>query len=913
MLKQLFVCSMIFAGLLIGLEWDSPWLTETRAITSAMELPPDPTFYRTMAIENWIPSGGAQILIIQPGRPLNTPVDTTWTGTAVPHFITSSSYGIDTVFCEGMSGAYMSEIPVTHEMGMALLRAEGEGYFAMRSVDAMGDMKPSIPVLFEVVPSGTIASKWQIFGENIVIQNNSFDLHWACAVDGDGLVVPSHMPGIHMDYATAEVVYESTPNGSAGVTSPFTMTPAPSATLPIIYGMCPFYIYNTESETVGVVAYSSAGTLMVSDTFMVYVVGRDEAPFLLTNRFEGMRIAQQKPSSIYAMAFNGSSPDNSNNSTKVRLDVIDLQGTESATIEPDGWRRLTGGFAGFTLADSEADTLCIFISAETDSVPELVVPFYTPIQVVPPDVALKFAFRSPNIAIVGDTMKLEIQGINGWGEIDTTLEAWFTVVFNDDDTSLTIIDSASGDSWNSAMSAETPLQMTDGRYVLYAVNSEPETLEFEARDAELVGLFDQGLIGFLYEYEIVFETADSSGALQYKFQPSGAAIYPARENIELTITARNGAGAIDASYSGTASVSTDDDAVLDPPSGLINFTGGIATISVSKDSAGRVDLEVSGPLLPDFTSLMFLDPVSGGVLFPLEYDRWQPVAESRTVVFGVMNLDGIDVTYDGYASITIIDPNDNGSISAPDSVEIVGGLGSFEVSNGDAEAFTIIVDSGDEMVGLFELQIESRAELDYHFPVSPEVGALLDSITFHIFDTTGSHFPYSCTLEIEIIEGNPNSSASYNRSAYITDGYGVSVLENTEAETLDVYLSIPAGQYIFVDAPLVGDWEYYLGKIVYVGCNIGEERLPKEFDVGNVVPNPFNSAFSVDVSLPEQSDIEIEIYALDGRLVIQRKIEKAPAGTHSIVVEMNDQPSGIYMIKAESGEKSLTRKAVLIK
>ncbi len=913
MSRKFFVLFMVFVSAVVSLELPNPWVSEPISIMSAMELPPDPTLYKTMALDYWIPSGGAQILIIQAERPLRAPVDSTWSGTAVPHFMTSSRYDIDTTFCTDITGSYISEIPVNAEMGMALLRAEGEGFFAVRAMDFFGEMKSSLPILFEVVPSGTVATRWQIFGEKITSQYNNFDLHWAVASDADGLPVPSFLPGIVMDYAVAEVVYESNPNGSAGVMSPFTRIPAPYAVLPVIYGMAPFFIHNTESETVGVRAYSLMDTLTPSDTFMVYVVPASESPFLLVNRFDGMRIAQDRPSSIYAMAFNGSTPDYSNSSTKVRLHAIDLQGAESVVLEPDSWRRLTGGFAGFMLTDSEPDTLCIFIGAETDSVPELVVPFYTPIQVVPPDIALKFAFRSPNIAIVGDTMKLEIQGINGLGEIDDALDAWLILEFEDTDFSLVVIDSASGDSWTAGMAGETGLHMTEGRYVLYLVNSQPETLRFAARDAEMMGLFDQGLIGFMHEYEIRFEIADSSGAIQYRFEPAGAGVFPSMENIGLTITARTGAGLIDAGYSGSAVVVADGGAELDPPSGIVNFEGGIAIISIMKDSAGRVDLEISGPLLPTYTSLMFLDPSGGGVLFPLEYDRWQPIWEPRNVVFGVMNLEGIDVSYNGFASITIIDPNDNGSVFAPDSVEIIGGLGSFIITNGDPEAFRLIVDSGDDMVGVFEIQIESRALIEYILPCGCEVGALLDSIEFHIFDTTGTYFPYSCTLQLEIIEGNPNSSVSYDRSVYITNGRGISVIENTESETLEVYLSIPDGRYVYSDAPLVGEWEYYLGEVYYIGCNIGEAVLPKVFALGPTVPNPFNSAFALSIALPEDSDIEIEVYGIDGRLVQHRKIEKLSAGNHNITFDLGDSPSGIYWIRASADDMSLTRKAVLLK
>ena len=91
-------------------------------------------------------------------------------------------------------------------------------------------------------------------------------------------------------------------------------------------------------------------------------------------------------------------------------------------------------------------------------------------------------------------MKLIVEGVNGLGEIDTNLDAWFTAEFYDEDSSVTVIDSASGETWNANMASEMGLNMTGGRYVLYLTNTEPETLDFQACDAELLGLFDQGLV-----------------------------------------------------------------------------------------------------------------------------------------------------------------------------------------------------------------------------------------------------------------------------------------------------------------------------------------------------------------------------------------------------------------------------------
>ncbi len=896
-----------------GFEFDSPWNSGGRAISSALEIPPDPTYYNIASFDNWIPSGGAQIFLVFPRRPLNAEIDTTWEGIVRPQFILSSRYDVDTVFTEdATTGASLELIPVNEEMGMALIRAEGEGYFSVRATDFYSAMKPSIPMLFEVKPSGTEATRWGIFGFDVVLHEDHFTPHWAAAIDDSGRVVPSYMPGLTMDYVTVAVVGESNPDSSAGIMNLVTMAPSPEAVLPIIYGMAPFYIWDTESETIKVVAYA-ADTLAISDTIEIFIAPEGDAPFLMTSTFESMRVSQDQNTNVYAMAFTGSDLDPTNNSTLVRLSPIDLTGAESAVIDPFDWRRLTGGMVGFSFLDTEPDTLCVFISAETDSIPKLETPFYSPLQVVPPNIALKFEYNGPNLIIVGDTIKLVVEAINGLGEIDTSLEAFFTVEFWDDyDSSATVIDSASGTAWNVNRTEETVLHMTKGRYALYLTNTMPETLYFVARDAELVGLFDQGLIGFVHEHEIVFEEGDSGGAPQYRFALSDMGMYPAGEWCEVTITARTGAGLIDASYDGTAVVLLGGFGITDPPAGITDFDNGIATISVRNDSSEMADVEVSGPLLPDHAMIMFLERGSGGVLFPFDFPDWFPIGTSRNIMVGIMNIDGISVTWDGAADISVIDPNDNGSISAPDSVIIIGGLGNFAISNIDAERFTLTADTGGDE-GYFDLSIESRALLNAVLPCSCEVAAILDSIIFSVTDTAFNLFAYSCTVEIEIVESNPNGSVSYNSEAYIAGGYGVAVLENTENETLSVYVTIPDNQFLYMDMTPVAEWNYLAGEIVYFVSAIGESNLPLEFDLSRVIPNPFNPSFTVNVAVPEKGRVKIEMFDITGKKVMELLNEQLSAGTHELKFNVSDRPSGIYMLRAVFGDNTLTRKAVLLK
>lgn len=88
--------------------------------------------------------------------------------------------------------------------------------------------------------------------------------------------------------------------------------------------------------------------------------------------------------------------------------------------------------------------------------------------------------------------------------------------------------------------------------------------------------------------------------------------------------------------------------------------------------------------------------------------------------------------------------------------------------------------------------------------------------------------------------------------------------------------------------------------------------IPKALQL-NVYPNPLNPAALIQYNLTKDVPVRLIIYNLLGQKAATLVDERREAGFHSIQWNGNAVGSGIYLLRLDAGEKSLTRKIVVIK
>ncbi len=93
-----------------------------------------------------------------------------------------------------------------------------------------------------------------------------------------------------------------------------------------------------------------------------------------------------------------------------------------------------------------------------------------------------------------------------------------------------------------------------------------------------------------------------------------------------------------------------------------------------------------------------------------------------------------------------------------------------------------------------------------------------------------------------------------------------------------------------------------------------EEFLPKEIKIQPNYPNPFNPSTTLRFSLPEQTEVRVEIYDILGQRVstlINNEVRQA--GTHTITFDGSQRASGMYFAVFKIGDQRFTQKMTLIK
>ncbi|MEA3285766.1 MAG: Ig-like domain-containing protein [Candidatus Marinimicrobia bacterium] len=118
------------------------------------------------------------------------------------------------------------------------------------------------------------------------------------------------------------------------------------------------------------------------------------------------------------------------------------------------------------------------------------------------------------------------------------------------------------------------------------------------------------------------------------------------------------------------------------------------------------------------------------------------------------------------------------------------------------------------------------------------------------------------------------------------------------------------------DQPNVG--VYYIDELRvvernYLALDDSPDQQPTEFALLPNYPNPFNPWTNIPFTLPERTEVQISIYDLRGAEVAHIFSGSLEAGRH--VTRWNAAPftSGLYLVKMETNDISITRKLTVLK
>ncbi len=89
--------------------------------------------------------------------------------------------------------------------------------------------------------------------------------------------------------------------------------------------------------------------------------------------------------------------------------------------------------------------------------------------------------------------------------------------------------------------------------------------------------------------------------------------------------------------------------------------------------------------------------------------------------------------------------------------------------------------------------------------------------------------------------------------------------------------------------------------------------LPASFAF-SIAPNPFNPTTLAEFALSRPGQVDLSVYDLRGRRVLQQNLGLLQSGVHRQLLDLGAHASGIYFVRLEAeGERPLIRRALLIK
>ena len=115
-------------------------------------------------------------------------------------------------------------------------------------------------------------------------------------------------------------------------------------------------------------------------------------------------------------------------------------------------------------------------------------------------------------------------------------------------------------------------------------------------------------------------------------------------------------------------------------------------------------------------------------------------------------------------------------------------------------------------------------------------------------------------------------------------------------------LSINSANYIFND--LLSNLSVTFNK---------KDQIPKNFNLINVYPNPFNPVLHINFELSLAGLTQVDILDVAGAHIKTLHSGFLKSGSHELSWHAESMPSGLYFISLKLGDKSLTEKVVLLK
>jgi hypothetical protein len=152
-----------------------------------------------------------------------------------------------------------------------------------------------------------------------------------------------------------------------------------------------------------------------------------------------------------------------------------------------------------------------------------------------------------------------------------------------------------------------------------------------------------------------------------------------------------------------------------------------------------------------------------------------------------------------------------------------------------------------------------------------------------------------------IVASWANDATGHNNMKYSVDGGATwsrlcDITPGGIASAGNVAVSDGAFHFVWMDLN-DGYWRVYYRRATIITGVKDTRDLPDEFLLSQNYPNPFNPSTTIRFSLPEASDVVLEVYDVLGRKVVTLADGYLTAGWHESVWETTGMSSGVYFYR----------------
>ena len=232
------------------------------------------------------------------------------------------------------------------------------------------------------------------------------------------------------------------------------------------------------------------------------------------------------------------------------------------------------------------------------------------------------------------------------------------------------------------------------------------------------------------------------------------------------------------------------------------------------------------------------------------------------------------------------------------------------------------------------------------FIVSLPEDDIFFELTFNDWQTRhqGAGYSYTRTSPSIVVKPNKISLISPDSSAtdvelvptfvWVSDSIAshyqfelTNLSDSSMIDTLVAYLSYTSGiqltnsttytwriRGLVKDQNLYGEWSSrWIFTTESTSSSTEDEFIPNQFTLVQNYPNPFNPSTQIQYTLPEATQVTLEVFNSVGQKVMDLVNRQQSAGYHTATFDASGLSSGVYLYKLTTPSFTKTKKMLLIK